>query len=149
MLKSESVFNYRETRLAQDPMAGLSSCEGLGCSGFSHREPSPRNSERSCGAALERPCGSSRLTDRAGAGRQLFRSRQCFHCVFQCLFFHYSGFRVDATQPPRCVLYRGPSKPPFGDCAIYSETTVVGQNPENRDESRMSMLRLTGASQLS
>ena len=36
----------------------------------------------------------------------------------------YSGLRMVA-QPPRCLLYRGPSKPPnLGDYAIYSEATV-------------------------
>ena len=28
------------------------------------------------------------------------------------------------AQPRRCLLGRGPSKPPFGDCAIYSETAI-------------------------
>ena len=36
----------------------------------------------------------------------------------------YSGFRVDGTGTQRCLLYGDPHKPPFGECAIYSETTV-------------------------
>ena len=27
------------------------------------------------------------------------------------------------AQTPICLLYRGPYKPPFGDCAIYSQPT--------------------------
>ena len=33
----------------------------------------------------------------------------------------YSGLRVDGTGTPRCLLYRASYKPPFGDCAIYSQ----------------------------
>ena len=32
----------------------------------------------------------------------------------------------------RCPLYWGPYKPPFGDCAIYSETTVIN-HPKNNE----------------
>ena len=31
-------------------------------------------------------------------------------------------------QPQKCPLYWGPYKPPFEDCAIYSETTVLGSD---------------------
>ena len=38
----------------------------------------------------------------------------------------YSGFRVGSTHTKMSFIYtcRGPSKPPFGDCAIYSETAA-------------------------
>ena len=29
------------------------------------------------------------------------------------------------AQTPRCLLDGDPYKPPFGDCAIYTETTVI------------------------
>ena len=37
----------------------------------------------------------------------------------------YSGFRVDDTNPQKRLLDDGPSKPPLGDCAIYSETVML------------------------
>lgn len=37
---------------------------------------------------------------------------------------HVSGLFVDGTTPKMSSIQRGPSKPPFGDCAIDSETIV-------------------------
>ena len=31
------------------------------------------------------------------------------------------------AQTPRCLVYRGPYKPPFGDFAIHSQPTIKGQ----------------------
>ena len=38
--------------------------------------------------------------------------------------FFYSGFRVDGTNPYICLLDGDPYKPPFGDFAIYSQSTI-------------------------
>ena len=42
---------------------------------------------------------------------------------------HYSGFRVDGTGTQRCPSDRGPYRPPFGDCAIYSEPKKATSSP--------------------
>ena len=51
---------------------------------------------------------------------------------FQHLTTTYSGFRVDGTTPTR-LLDGGTSKPPFGDCAIYSEPAVTGTARSSSD----------------
>ena len=48
----------------------------------------------------------------------------------------YSGFRVDGTSTPICLLDGGPYKPPFGDCAIYSQSTI--KNKQSKHQCRWS-----------
>ena len=48
------------------------------------------------------------------------------HCMFFGLNF-YSGFRVDGTTPKMSFRW-DPYKPLFGDCAIYSQSTVLTQS---------------------
>ena len=45
-------------------------------------------------------------------------------CEKQFLHFLFTVVSESMAQTHRCLSYGGPYKQPFGDCAIYSETTV-------------------------
>ena len=81
--------------------------------------------QQTCGVTQHPPTVNCTFVHRNGCA--------CFYLIYfrhvpeythiDIYIYIHSGSRVDGTNP-RCLLYRGPYKPPLGECAIYSQPTL-------------------------